>query len=117
MLANVRRLLTHIVAPSPARSSLPLLGPSSESERIQSSTLISGIGFTPPLLGPSSALIVVSLFAAISPARTRIQLWHRFAFGFSSIPGAWGHPLLGLSPALVVVSVSTPPLTPPLYFF
>jgi hypothetical protein len=44
-------------------------------------------------------------------------LWHRFAFGFSSIPGAWGHPLLGLSPALVVVSVSTPPLTPPLYFF
>jgi hypothetical protein len=45
---------------------LPLLGPSSEFERIQSRTLVSGIGFTPTLLGPSPALIVVSLFAAIS---------------------------------------------------
>jgi hypothetical protein len=62
-------------------------------------------------------LIVVSLFAAISPARARIQLRHRFAFRFSSIPGARGHSLLGPSLALIVVSVSTPPLTPPLHFF
>jgi hypothetical protein len=55
-------------------------------------------------------LIVVSLFAAISPARARIQLRHCFAFQFSSIPGAWGRPLLGPSPALIVISVSTPPL-------
>jgi hypothetical protein len=89
---------------------LPLLGPSSEFERIQSRTLISGIGFTPPLLGPSPVLIVVSLFTAISPARARIQLRHRFAFRFSSIPGARGRLLLGPSPALIVVSVSTPPL-------
>jgi hypothetical protein len=96
---------------------LPLLGPSSESERIQSRTLISGIGFTLPPLGPSPALIVVSLFAAISLARARIQLRHRFTFRFSSIPGARGHPLLGPSPTLIVISVSTPPLMPPLCFF
>jgi hypothetical protein len=35
---------------------LPLLGPSSESERIQSRTLVSGIGFTPLPLGPSSVI-------------------------------------------------------------
>jgi hypothetical protein len=81
----------------PARSSLPLLGPSSESKRIQSRTLVSGIGFTPPPLGPSQALIIISLFAAISPARARIQLQHRFAFRFSSILGVWGHLLLGPS--------------------
>jgi hypothetical protein len=34
------RPLTHFSAPSPARSSMPLLGPSSESERIQSRTLL-----------------------------------------------------------------------------
>jgi hypothetical protein len=96
---------------------LALLGPSSESERIQSRTLVSGIGFTPPPLGPSPTLIVVSLFAAISPARARIQLRYYFAFRFSSIPGAWGRPLLGPSLVLIVVSVSTPPLTPPLRFF
>jgi hypothetical protein len=33
---------------------------------MQSRTLLSGIGFTPQLLGPSLAVIVVSLFAAIS---------------------------------------------------
>jgi hypothetical protein len=38
-------------------------------------------------------------------------LRHRFVFRFSSIPGARGHPLLGPSPALIVVSVSTPPLS------
>jgi hypothetical protein len=38
-------------------------------------------------------------------------------FWFSSIPGVWGRPLLGPSPVLIVVSVSTPPLTPPLHFF
>jgi hypothetical protein len=54
--------------------------------------------------------IVVSLFATISPTRARIQLRHRFAFQFSSIPGARGRPLLGPSLALIVVSVSTPPL-------
>jgi hypothetical protein len=96
---------------------LPLLGPLLESERIQSRTLISGIGFTPLPLGPSLALIVVSLFAAILPARAQIQLRHRFAFRFSSIPGARGRPLLGPSPTLIVVCVSTPPLTPPLGFF
>jgi hypothetical protein len=79
--------------------------------------LISGIGFTPPPLDPSPALIVVSLFAAILPARTRIKLRHRFVFRFSLIPGARGRPLLAPSPALIVVSVSTPPLTPPLRFF
>jgi hypothetical protein len=47
----------------------------------------------------------------------RIQLQHRFAFRFSSIPGARGRPLLGPSPALIVVSVSTPRLMPPLRFF
>jgi hypothetical protein len=31
-------------------------------------------------------------------------------FRFSSIPGARGRPLLGPSSALIVVSVSTPPL-------
>jgi hypothetical protein len=66
--------------------------------------------FTPPPLRPSPALIVVSLFSAISPARARIQLRHRFAFRFSSIPGARGRLLLGPSPALIVASVSTPPL-------
>jgi hypothetical protein len=96
---------------------LPLLGPSSEFERIQSRTLVSGIVFTPPPLGPSWALIVISLFASISPARTQIQLRHHFTFWFSSIPGARGHPLLGPSLALIAVSVSTPPLTPPLHFF
>jgi riboflavin transporter FmnP len=65
---------------------------------------------TPPLLGPCPALIVVSLFSAISLAHARIQLRHRFAFRFSSIPGARGHLLLGPSPALIVVSVYTPPL-------
>jgi hypothetical protein len=70
-----------------------------------------------PLLGPSLALIIIFLFAAISSARARIQLRHRFAFQFSSISGARGRPLLGPSPALIVVSVSTPPLTPPLQFF
>jgi hypothetical protein len=89
---------------------LPLLGPSSEFERIQSRTLVSGIGFTPPQLGPSSTLIIISLFAAISTARAQIQLRHRFAFWFISIPGARSHPLLGTSPALIIVSVSTPPL-------
>jgi hypothetical protein len=65
-------------------------------------------------LGPSPALIVVSLFGAISPACARIQLRHRFTFWFSSISGARGRPLLGPSPALIIVSVSTPPLH---YFF
>jgi hypothetical protein len=37
-------------------------------------------------------------------------LRHRFVFWFSSILGARGRPQLGLSPALIVVSVSTPPL-------
>jgi hypothetical protein len=55
-------------------------------------------------------LIVVSLFAAISSARAQIQLRHRFTFRFSLIPGARGHPLLGHSPALIVVFVSMPPL-------
>jgi hypothetical protein len=32
-------------------------------------------------------------------------------FQFSSIPGALGHLLLGPSPALIIVSVSTPSLT------
>jgi hypothetical protein len=63
------------------------------------------------------SLFVVSLFAAISPARARIQLRHHFAFRFSSISGERGHPLLGPSPALIVVSVSTPPFTPPLRIF
>jgi hypothetical protein len=63
---------------------LPLLGPSSEPERIQSRTLISGIVFTQPPLGPSPALIIVYLFDVISPERTRIQLWYHFAFQFSS---------------------------------
>jgi hypothetical protein len=62
-------------------------------------------------------LIIVSLFAAISPARARIQLRHRFVFRFSSIPGTWGRPLLGPSPTLIVVSISKPPLTPPLHPF
>jgi hypothetical protein len=31
-------------------------------------------------------------------------------FRFSSIPGARGRPLLGPSPVLIVVSISTPPL-------
>jgi hypothetical protein len=44
-------------------------------------------------------------------------LRHRFAFRFSSISGARGRPLLGPSSALIVISVSTPPLTPPLRFF
>jgi hypothetical protein len=79
-------------------------------DKIQSRTLISGIGFTPPPLGPALTLIVVSIFAAISPAHVRIQLRHRFAFWFSSIPGARGRPLLGSSPALIIFSVSTPPL-------
>jgi hypothetical protein len=51
---------------------LPLLGPSPEFERIQSRTLVSGIGFTPLPLGPSLALIVISLFAAISPTHAQI---------------------------------------------
>jgi hypothetical protein len=72
------------------------------------------LGFTPPLLGSSSVLIVVSLFAAISPARARIQLRHHFAFWFSSILGVRGRPQLGPSPTLIVVSVFMPPLTPPL---
>jgi hypothetical protein len=55
-------------------------------------------------------LIVVSLFAAISSACAQIQLRHRFTFRFFSIPGARGRLLLGPSPALIVVSVSTPPL-------
>jgi hypothetical protein len=55
-------------------------------------------------------LIVVSLFAAISTARVRIQLRHRFPFRFSSIPSVRGRPLLGPSPALLVDYVSTPPL-------
>jgi hypothetical protein len=67
-------------------------------------------------LALSPTLIFISLFVAISPARARIQSRHRFAFRFSSISGARGRPLLGLSPALVVVSISTPPLTPPLTF-
>jgi hypothetical protein len=96
---------------------LLLHGPSSESENIQSRTLFSGIGFAPPPLGPSPALIVISLFPSISLARARIQLRHCFAFRFSSISGARGRPLLGASPALIIVSVSTPPLTPPLHFF
>jgi hypothetical protein len=62
-------------------------------------------------------LMVVSLFAAILPARAWIQLRHHFAFQFSSIPGARGRPLLGPSPALIVISVSMPPLMPPLRFF
>jgi hypothetical protein len=69
---------------------LLLLGPLSESERIESTTLVSGIWFTPPPLGPSPALIVISLFAAISPTRAQIQLRHCFAFLFSSISGARG---------------------------
>jgi hypothetical protein len=64
---------------------------------------------SPPPLGPSPALIVVSLFAAISPAHVQIQLRHRL-FRFSSIPSARGRPLLGRSPTLIVVSVSMPPL-------
>jgi hypothetical protein len=55
-------------------------------------------------------LINVSLFAAISLAHARIQLRHRFVFWFSSILGARGHPLLGPSLTLIVVSISTPPL-------
>jgi hypothetical protein len=94
----------------PARSSLPLVGPSSESERIQSRTLVSDIGFTPPPLVPYPALIIVSLFTAISPAGTRIQLRHHFAFWCYSIPGVRGRPLLGPSPTLIVVFVSMPPL-------
>jgi hypothetical protein len=70
-----------------------------------------------PCRGPCSVLIVVSLFVAISPARARVQLRHRFTFWFSSIPGAQGRPLLGPSPTLIVVSVSTPPLMPLLRFF
>jgi hypothetical protein len=96
---------------------LPLLGPSSEFEGIQSRTIVSGIGFTPPPLGPSPALIVVSLFAALSLARARIQLRHRFVLWFSSISGARGRPLLGPSLPLIVGSVSTHPLTPALRFF
>jgi hypothetical protein len=75
------------------------------------------IGFTPLPLGSSTSLIVVSLFAAISPARAQIQLRHRFAFWFSSIPGVRGRPLLGPSLGLIVVSVSILPLMPPLRFF
>jgi hypothetical protein len=52
-------------------------------------------------------LIVVSLLVAISPACAWIQLRHCFVFRFSSIPGAQGRPLLGPSPTLIVVSVST----------
>jgi hypothetical protein len=37
-------------------------------------------------------------------------LRHHFAFRFSSILGARGHQLLGLSLALIVISISTPPL-------
>jgi hypothetical protein len=62
-------------------------------------------------------LIVVSLFAAILLARAWIQLWHRFAFWFSSITGVRGRLLLGPSPALIVVSVSVPTLMPHLRFF
>jgi hypothetical protein len=51
------------------------------------------------------------------PAHARIQLWHRFAFRFSSIPGARGRPLLGPLPVLIVISISTPPFMPPLHFF
>jgi hypothetical protein len=40
-----------------------------------------------------------------------IQLRHRFVFWFSSILGARGRPLLGPSPALIIVSISTAPLT------
>jgi hypothetical protein len=55
-------------------------------------------------------VIIISPFAAILPACAWIQLWHRFAFWFSLIPGAWGHSLLGPSPTLIVVFVFTPPL-------
>jgi hypothetical protein len=65
----------------------------------------------------SSAHRRLLLLTAISPARVRIHLRHRFTLRFSSIRGAQGRPLLGPSPALIVVSVSTPPLTPPLRFF
>jgi hypothetical protein len=51
------------------------------------------------------------------PARAWIQLRHRFTFWFSSILGAQGRPLLGPSPVLIIVSVSMPPLTPPLHIF
>jgi hypothetical protein len=74
-----------------------------------------GCDITSPPLGPFLALIVISLFAAISPARVWIHLRHRFTFWFSLIPGARGRPLLGPSPTLIVVSISTPPLTPPLH--
>jgi hypothetical protein len=37
-------------------------------------------------------------------------------FRFTSIPGVRGRPLLGPSPALIIVSVSTPPRMPPLRF-
>jgi hypothetical protein len=48
---------------------------------------ISGIGFIPPPLGPSLVLIIVSLFAAISSARARIQLRHRFCVSVLLDPG------------------------------
>jgi hypothetical protein len=92
VLGNVRQ------APRPLRCPLvgtlllaaDVLSPSLESERIQSRTLISGNGFTPPPLGPCSALIVVSLFASILPARVQIQLQHRFAFRVLIDPGCAG---------------------------
>jgi hypothetical protein len=80
-------------------------------------TLISDFGFAAPPLGPSSTVIVVSIFAAISSERAQIQLRHRIAIGFSSlIHGVQGHPLLGPSPALIVVSPLplTSPAPPPL---
>jgi hypothetical protein len=99
VLANVRQAPLPLRCPLAGTLLLPAAWP-----------LVVGIGFTPPPLGPSPALIVVSLFAAILPARARIQLRHRFVFRFSFIPGARGRPLLGPSPALIVVSISTPPL-------
>jgi hypothetical protein len=110
VLANMRQTPHPLRCPLADTLLLAAAWPLVGIREIQSRTLVSDIGFTPPPLGPSPALIVVSLFTAISPARTRIQLWHRFAFRFSSIPGARGRPLLGPSQALIVVSASTPPL-------
>jgi hypothetical protein len=110
VLANVRQATRPLRCPLAGTLLLVAAWPLVGSERINSRTLVSCIGFTPLPLGPSPAVIVVSLFAAISPARARIQLRHRFAFWFSSIPGARGRLLLGPSLALIVISVSTPPL-------
>jgi hypothetical protein len=88
-LCNCQTLVLANVRPAPRPLRCPLVGtlllaaawPLVGSKRIQSRTLVSGIGFTPPPLVPSPVLIIVSLFVAISPARTRIQLRHCFAFG------------------------------------